>query len=51
MNYTKKEINDTVAIIENTNYNTFIVTFNLLILQIFNIFFLSASFYFYINYT
>ena len=39
MNYAKKKNDDAVAIIENMNFNTFAVVFDLSISQIFDIFF------------
>ena len=51
MNYIKKKNNDAVAIIKNTNFDTFTVVLDLSILQIFDIFPSSASFFFYTNHT
>ena len=51
VNYAKKKNDDVVAIIENTNFDTSTVIFDLSISQIFNIFFSSTSFFFYINHT
>ena len=51
MNYAKKKNDDAVAIIENTNFDTFIVVFDLSISQIFDIFSSSAFFFFYMNHT
>ena len=51
MNYEKRKKDDTVAIIENTNFYAFAVVLDLLISQMFKIFSLSASFFFYINQT
>ena len=49
MNYAKEKNNDAVAIIENINFDTFAVVFDLSISQIFNIFSSSTSFFFYMN--
>ena len=46
VNYAKEKNNDIVAIIENTNFDTFVIIFDLSISQIFNIFSLSAFFSF-----
>ena len=46
MNYTKEENDDAVIIIENTNFDTSAVVFDLLVSQIFNIFLSSTSFFF-----
>ena len=51
MNYVKKENDDVVAIIENTNFDTSAVVLDLSISQIFDIFLLSTSFFFYMNHT
>ena len=51
MNYAKGKNDDTVAIIKNTNFNTFAVVLDLSISEIFDIFLSSASFFFYINHT
>ena len=50
MNYEKEKNDDAVAIIENTNFDTFVIVSDLSILQTFNIFSSSTSFFFYINY-
>ena len=46
MNYAKKKNDDTVALIENTNFDTFAVVFDLSISQIFDIFFYQRFFSF-----
>ena len=51
VNYAKKENDDAVAIIKNTNFNTSVVVLDLSISQTFNIFFSSAFFFFYMNHT
>ena len=51
MNYAKKKNNDTVAIIENTNFDISAVVSDLSVLEIFDIFSLSTSFFFYMNHT
>ena len=51
VNYAKKKNDDAAAIIENTNFDTSAVVSDLSILQIFDIFSSSASFFFYINHT
>ena len=51
MNYVKEKNNDAVAMIENTNFDTFIVVLDLSVSQTFDIFSSSASFFFYMNYT
>ena len=51
MNYAKKKNDDAVTIIENTNFDTSAVVPDLSISQTFDIFFSSASFFFYINHT
>ena len=49
MNYAKEKNNDVIVIIENINFDMFAVVLDLSISQMFNIFFLSTSFFFYIN--
>ena len=51
MNYAKKKDDDVVAIIKNTNFDIFVVVFDLSISQIFNIFLSSTFFFFYMNHT
>ena len=51
MNYAKKKNDDVVAIIENTNFDASVVIFDLSISQIFDIFFSSMFFFFYMNHT
>ena len=51
MNYTKKEDDGAAAIIENTNFDTSAVVFDLSISQTFDIFSSSTFFFFYINHT
>ena len=51
MNYAKKKNNNAVAIIENTNFNTSAIVFDLSISQTFDIFSSSASSFFYMNHT
>ena len=51
VDYAKKKNDDAVAIIENTDFDTFIVVFDLSVSQIFDIFLSSVSFFFYMNHT
>ena len=51
MNYMKKKDNNVVAMIENMNFNTFVIAFALSIPQTFGIFSSSTSFFFYMNHT
>ena len=51
MNYAKKKNDDAVAIIENTNFDTSAVVFDLPVSQTFDIFSSSTSFFFYMNHT
>ena len=49
MNYAKEKNNNAMTIIENTNFDTFAIAFDLSISQTFDIFSSSTSFFFYMN--
>ena len=51
VNYAKEKNNDAIAIIENTNFDTFIVVLNLSVSQIFDIILSSTFSFFYMNHT